>query len=435
MNERTSAAGLAAILTAIFASSDEPRPLSKDAKPKIVIVGRGVAGTGRTVTAQDFSNREVISGPAMAAGFASLLSDNDALSGFQFEWWDDNEDPQRALTLAKRFAADPAVVAVVGHTSSTCTAAAYPVYRAAGIPVVLPVSTSVLIDRNDEGGDEAGITRVIASDALQAAAVEVALRQLKCSRCLLVYEDDPAIRDYVLPLEYMVEQAAGNLLVKLAVTSATWDPDRIANEVVAQDANVVCFLGYPDMARRVRHSLHPQRLSRISGGRPPAVSLLLTDSCVQMLAGTDAGGAPTYILFPLDASEKVSPSLPPPAGKVAETDFTPAQWNSVVQALYGATSPPSLRLGYERTGLTAAKTLLESVREKNTLHSPQPPPITRRSLRESLKQPKDAMTTYYMLRSGANAAEKLSCDSAKCNKTKSEAVEYLRKQMEQEARR
>ncbi len=435
MNERTSAAGLAAILTALFASSNEPKPLPKDAKPKIVIVGRGVAGAGRTVHAQDFRNREVISGPAMAAGFASLLSADDALRGFEFEWWDDNEDPQRALDLAMRFAADPAVVAVIGHTSSTCTAAAHPVYQAAGIPVVLPVSTSVLISRNDDGDRSAGITRVIASDALQAAAVEVALRQLNCSRCLLVYEDDPAIRDYVLPLKYMVEQAAGNLLVKVAVTSATWDPDRIANEVLAQDVNVVCFLGYPDMARRIRHSLHPQRLTRVFGSARAAVSLLLTDSCVQMLAGPDSGGAPTYVLFPLDASEKVPPSVAPPANKVAETDFTPAQWNSVVKALYGDSNPSSLRLGYERTGLAAAKTLRDSVAEPSTPHSTQPTVITRRSLREGLKAPKDTMTTYYLLRSGAYPAQKLSCDSANCRKTTTEAVDYLRKQMEQETGR
>lgn len=435
MHERTSAAGLAAILTAIFAGSNEPKPLPKDAKPKVIVVGRGVAGEGRVVRPLDFRDREVISGPAMAAGFASLLSDDDALRGFEFEWWDDNEDPQRALALATRFAEDPAVVAVIGHTSSTCTAAAYPVYRAAGIPVVLPVSTSVLIGQGDEAGSEAGITRVIASDALQAAAVEVALRHLKCSRCLLVYEDDPAIRSYVLPLKYMVEQVAGNLLVKLAVTSATWDPDHIANEAVAQDVNVVCFLGYPDMARRIRHSLHPKRLERVSGSARPAVSLLLTDSCVQMLAGADSGGAPTYVLFPLDASEKVPPSTAPAAGKVAETVFTPKQWNSVVKALYGDKEPPSLRLGYERTGLTAAKTLLESVQDRRATRATPPPPITRKSLRESLRPPEDATTVYHLLHNGADPVRKLSCDSDKCRTATTEAVEYLRKQMEQEGAR
>lgn len=434
MRERTTAAGMAAILTALFTGNIEPQPLPKDAKPKVIIVGRGVAGDQRTVRPQDFSNREVPGGPAMAAGFASLLSDEAALRGFEFEWWDDNDDPQRAVALAARFAADPAVVAVIGHTSSTCTAAAYPVYRAAGIPIVLPVSTSVLIGSNDDGVAESGITRVIASDALQASAVASALRLLKCSRCLLVYEDDPAIRDYVLPLKYMIEQTAGNLLVKMPVSAATWAPDRIADEVLAQDVNVVCFLGYPDMARRIRHSLHPQRLTRVFGGSHPPVSLLLPDSCVQMLAGTESAGVPTYILFPLDASEKSPPSTTPPAGSAMETDFEPAQWNSVVNALFGGSKPQSLRLGYERTGLTAARALLQCVNASDANASDARPAMTRKSLREGLRPPKDATTKYYLLQPGAPVQE-LVFDPDKSHKARLEAIDYLRKHMTTETTR
>lgn len=49
---------------------------------------------------------------------------------------DDSDDPARAARVARQMAADPAVVAVIGHFSADTTAAAWPEYRAAGMPLV-----------------------------------------------------------------------------------------------------------------------------------------------------------------------------------------------------------------------------------------------------------------------------------------------------------
>ncbi len=54
---------------------------------------------------------------------------------------DDGNDPARAATAARRLAADPSVVAVIGHNYSGASLAAAPVYAEAGLPAVTPAST------------------------------------------------------------------------------------------------------------------------------------------------------------------------------------------------------------------------------------------------------------------------------------------------------
>ncbi|MBC7223552.1 MAG: ABC transporter substrate-binding protein [Anaerolineae bacterium] len=53
---------------------------------------------------------------------------------------DDTDDPARAARVARQMAADPAVVAVIGHFSADTTAAAWPAYQAAGMPLVALVA-------------------------------------------------------------------------------------------------------------------------------------------------------------------------------------------------------------------------------------------------------------------------------------------------------
>ncbi|MGQ9714869.1 MAG: ABC transporter substrate-binding protein [Anaerolineae bacterium] len=52
---------------------------------------------------------------------------------------DDGDDPARAARVARQMAADPSVVAVIGHFSTETTEAAFPVYAEFGIPVLAPV--------------------------------------------------------------------------------------------------------------------------------------------------------------------------------------------------------------------------------------------------------------------------------------------------------
>jgi branched-chain amino acid transport system substrate-binding protein len=56
--------------------------------------------------------------------------------------FDDAADPKEAVSVAQKIASDPTIVGVVGHMNSGTTKPASPVYKDAGIPVVMPVPTN-----------------------------------------------------------------------------------------------------------------------------------------------------------------------------------------------------------------------------------------------------------------------------------------------------
>lgn len=62
------------------------------------------------------------------------------VNGVQVEFvaYNDNADPVMAERVARNVAADPDVIAVIGHLELSTTLAALPVYRAAGLPVLVP---------------------------------------------------------------------------------------------------------------------------------------------------------------------------------------------------------------------------------------------------------------------------------------------------------
>jgi ABC-type branched-subunit amino acid transport system substrate-binding protein len=68
----------------------------------------------------------------------------------KIKWGDDEGNNSKAANVANDFSADPALVAVVGHFNSTCSLAAKPVYKNAGIPALTPGSTNVQVCEGSE---------------------------------------------------------------------------------------------------------------------------------------------------------------------------------------------------------------------------------------------------------------------------------------------
>ncbi|MCU0646493.1 MAG: ABC transporter substrate-binding protein [Gemmatimonadaceae bacterium] len=63
---------------------------------------------------------------------------------FDSSRWGD-QDMRSAVTRAERLVEEPGLIGVVGHSSSRTTLAAAPIYRRAGVPLVVPTSTSRLL--------------------------------------------------------------------------------------------------------------------------------------------------------------------------------------------------------------------------------------------------------------------------------------------------
>lgn len=66
------------------------------------------------------------------------------------KWGDDEGNNSKAANVANDYIADPDLVAVVGHFNSTCSLAAKPVYKNAGIPALSPGSTNVDVCQGSE---------------------------------------------------------------------------------------------------------------------------------------------------------------------------------------------------------------------------------------------------------------------------------------------
>lgn len=96
---------------------------------------------------------------------------------------DDQRSPTQAVAVAKKFVADPDVVAVVGHLNSSCTMPASAIYYQARLLQITPVSSNPQISR--QGFDT--FYRTCATDDLQGPAAALFLaRELNAKRVFVL---------------------------------------------------------------------------------------------------------------------------------------------------------------------------------------------------------------------------------------------------------
>lgn len=105
---------------------------------------------------------------------------------------DDGGNADQAVTIAREIVADPDVVAVIGHGTSSTSLAAAPIYQAAGMPVISSTATSNAL------ADYEVYFRTIVSDDSEASILAIYLQQaLDTNRVTIVagdttYEDNLA---------------------------------------------------------------------------------------------------------------------------------------------------------------------------------------------------------------------------------------------------
>lgn len=114
---------------------------------------------------------------------------------------DDRADPKEAATAANRFAADPDVIAVLGHINSSCTLAGAPIYNQAGLVHVTACSSSPAISK---AGDYT--FRIWNSDAYTASYNVTALLDLGAKTIGVIYENnDYGLGGYNVALETLAK--------------------------------------------------------------------------------------------------------------------------------------------------------------------------------------------------------------------------------------
>ena len=148
----------------------EPDPAKTKRHYRTALVGLLALAIGAFVYAQLFkpsmvpvvklavaiplSGEDEVSGNELKQGaeLAELeIRDQGLVAGFRLEVdiYDDESTLTGAKEVAYRIVADPRVIAVLGHFSSGNTLAALPIYRDAGLPVLMPVATTTEITQGD----------------------------------------------------------------------------------------------------------------------------------------------------------------------------------------------------------------------------------------------------------------------------------------------
>lgn len=194
---------------------------------------------------------------------------------------DDRADPAQAEMVACRFVADGAVMGVVGHKNSGPSAAAAPIYHAAGLTQIAPSSTNPQLSRRGYHT----FFRMCAHDAVQGrVAAEYAVRVLGVRRAAVIHDRT----DYGQPLAEVVQAA-----------------------VVQEGAEVVLFEGIAE-----GQTDFSATVGRIQEASPDLVYFALTEIESSILARQLRAAGVQSLLFGTDGSRESQ--FLPLAGEAAE---------------------------------------------------------------------------------------------------------------------
>jgi len=204
---------------------------------------------------------------------------------------DDARNPAQAVAAAKRLAADPDVLAVVGHLNSSCTKPASAIYHEARLLHVNPVSSNPEISR--QGFDT--FFRVCPTDDLQGpAGARFALQRLGAKRIFVL--DDMTTYGRGLANEF-VRAAKGmgvTVLGHEGITQGEKDFAPVLTKIKAMDPDLLYFAGmFPEAALLLKQRQTLNMRARFLGGDglfEPALITLATPEAAEGMFLTTLGG-------------------------------------------------------------------------------------------------------------------------------------------------
>ena len=193
-------------------------------------------------------------------------SRGDILPGYRVELveLDDQHSPTQAVAAAKKFVADPDVVAVIGNLNSSCTMPASAIYHQARMLQITPVSSNPQISR--QGFDT--FYRTCATDDLQgpAAALFVA-RELGARRVFLLDDMTTYGRGLANEFEKKLRALGLQVLGHEGITQGDKDFTPLLTKIKALAPDLVYFAGmFPEGALLIRQRAEVGLGGRFMGG-------------------------------------------------------------------------------------------------------------------------------------------------------------------------
>ncbi|MBI3011385.1 MAG: branched-chain amino acid ABC transporter substrate-binding protein [Candidatus Omnitrophica bacterium] len=163
---------------------------------------------------------------------------------------DDQRNPTQAVAVAKRLAADPDVVAVVGHLNSSCTMPASAIYHQTRLLQITPVSSNPQISR--QGFDT--FYRTCATDDLQGpAAALFIVNELKAGRVFVLDDMTTYGRGLANELIKKLNALRAEVIGHEGITQGDKDFVPLLTKVKSLRPDLVYFAGmFPEGALLIR---------------------------------------------------------------------------------------------------------------------------------------------------------------------------------------
>ena len=204
---------------------------------------------------------------------------------------DDSRSPAQAVSAAKRLAADPDVLAVVGHLNSSCTKPASAIYYEARLLHICPVSSNAEISR--QGFDT--FFRICPTDDLQGpAGARYAIQKLGAHRIFVLDDMTTYGRGLANEFESAAKQGGAEILGHEGITQGEKDFTPVLTKIKSLNPDLIYFAGmFPEAALLLKQRLKLGITARFLGGDglyEPALIELATPEAAEGMSLTTLGG-------------------------------------------------------------------------------------------------------------------------------------------------
>jgi len=253
---------------------------------------------------------------------------------FEYDKQDDLGSPDGGATVANYFAADPSIVAIVGHLFSGATSAASPIYENAMLPIMSPSATRIDLS-------QAGYTifnRVIPSDFYQGQLSALFIRQgLEADTLAIMHDGSPYGQGLAERVSDVFTEAGGEVVAFEGINPGETDYSSALNTIAAESPDVVFYGGYTPEASAIAS----QRASVGLGDTPFVSGDGIYGTQFIDLAGDNAEGYYTTSALPPADSElkadfdaKYQEAFGIPAGELSPYSwFSYDSFNVIVEAI------------------------------------------------------------------------------------------------------
>ncbi len=177
---------------------------------------------------------------------------------------DDARNPAQAVSAAKRLAADPDVLAVIGHLNSSCTKPASAIYHEARMLHVSPVSSNPDISR--QGFDT--FYRICPTDDLQGpAAAGFAMKKLGAKKIFVLDDLTTYGRGLSNEFEQSAKKMGAEILGHEGITQGEKDFSPVLTKIKGLQPDLIFFAGmYPEGALLIQQRAKLGITAKFLGG-------------------------------------------------------------------------------------------------------------------------------------------------------------------------